>query len=42
MALPDKGPVWGNVEVVNMAEGQGGGWTGTLGLIDANYCLRDG
>ena len=25
--------------VVAKAEGEGVGWTGNLGLIDANYCL---
>ena len=28
--------------VVAKAEGEGGGWTGNLGLIDANYCLWNG
>ena len=25
-----------------VAKGEGVGWTGSLGLIDANYCLCDG
>ena len=25
--------------VVTKGEGEGVGWTGSLGLIDANYCL---
>ena len=25
-----------------VAEGEGVGWTGNLGLIDANYCLWNG
>ena len=25
-----------------VAEGEGVGWTGKLGLIDANYCLWNG
>ena len=28
--------------VVVKGEGQGVGWTGNLGLIDANYCLWNG
>ena len=28
--------------VVAMGEGKGVGWTGNLGLIDANYCLWNG
>ena len=28
--------------VVARAEGEGVGWTGNLGLIDANYCLWNG
>ena len=28
--------------VVAMGEGEGVGWTGNLGLIDANYCLWNG
>lgn len=33
MTLPDKGPVWGNVEVVNMVEGREvGGFELELGL----------
>lgn len=28
--------------VVAKGEGQGVGWTGNLGLIDANYCLGSG
>ena len=28
--------------VVVMGEGEGVGWTGNLGLIDANYCLWNG
>ena len=27
--------------VVAKGEGEGVGWTGNLGLIDANYCLWD-
>ena len=25
-----------------VAEGEGVGWTGKLGLIEANYCIRNG
>ena len=25
--------------VVAKREGEGGGWTGCLGLVDANYCI---
>ena len=25
-----------------VAQGEGEGWTGSLGFIDANYCLWDG
>ena len=25
-----------------VAKGEGVAWTGNIGLIDANYCLRDG
>ena len=25
--------------VVAKGEGEGAGWTGSLGLVDANYCL---
>ena len=28
--------------VVAKGEGEGVGWTGNLGLIDANYCLWNG
>ena len=28
--------------VVAKGEGEGGGWTGNMGLIDANYCLWNG
>ena len=28
--------------VVAKGEGEGVGWAGNLGLIDANYCLWDG
>ena len=28
--------------VVAKGEGEGMGWTGNLGLIDANYCLWNG
>ena len=28
--------------VVVKGEGEGVGWTGNLGLIDANYCLWNG
>ena len=28
--------------VVAKEEGEGVGWTGNLGLIDANYCLWNG
>ena len=28
--------------IVAKREGKGGGWTGSLGLIDANYCLWNG
>ena len=28
--------------VVAKGEGEGVGWTGNLGLIDANYCLGNG
>ena len=28
--------------VVAKEEGEGGGWTGSLGLIDADYCLWNG
>ena len=28
--------------VVAKGKGEGGGWIGSLGLIDANYCLRNG
>ena len=28
--------------VVSKGEGEGGGWIGSLGLIDANYCLWNG
>ena len=28
--------------VVAKREGEGEGWTGNLGLIDANYCLWNG
>ena len=28
--------------VVATGEGEGGGWTGSLGLMDANYCLWNG
>ena len=28
--------------VVAKGEGEGVGWTGNLGLIDANYCLWSG
>ena len=28
--------------VVAKGEGEGIGWTGNLGLIDANYCLWNG
>ena len=28
--------------VVAKGEGEGGEWTGNLGLIDANYCLWNG
>ena len=28
--------------VVAKGEGKGVGWTGNLGLIDANYCLWNG
>ena len=28
--------------VVAKGEGEGAGWTGNLGLIDANYCLWNG
>ena len=28
--------------VVDKREGEGVGWTGRLGLIDANYCIGSG
>ena len=28
--------------VVAKGEGEGEGWTGSLGLIDANYCIWNG
>ena len=28
--------------VVAKGEGEGAGWTGNLGLIDANYCIWNG
>ena len=28
--------------VVAKGKGEGAGWTGTLGLIDVNYCLWNG
>ena len=28
--------------VVAKGEGEGVGWTGNLGLIDANYCIWNG
>ena len=28
--------------VVAEGEGEGVGWTGSLGLIDANHCIRSG
>ena len=28
--------------VVSKGEGEGVGWTGNLGLIGENYCLRNG
>ena len=31
-----------NTLVVAKGEGEGMGWTGNLGLIDANYCLWNG
>ena len=31
-----------NRHVVAKGEGEGVGWTGNLGLIDANYCLWNG
>ena len=31
-----------NILVVAKEEGEGVGWTGNLGLIDANSCLWDG
>ena len=31
-----------NRHVVAKTEGEGMGWTGNLGLIDANYCLWNG
>jgi len=33
---------WENRLVVAKGEGEGVGWTGSLGLIDANYCLWSG
>ena len=30
-----------NILVVVKGEGEGGGWTGSLGLIDANYWIWD-
>ena len=31
-----------NTPVVPMGEGEGVGWTGSLGLVDANYCIWSG
>ena len=31
-----------NSLMVAKEEGEGVGWTGNLGLIDANYCIRNG
>ena len=31
-----------NRRVFAKGEGEGVGWTGNLGLIDANYCLWNG
>ena len=28
--------------VITKGEGKGVGWTGSLGLIDANYCIWSG
>ena len=28
--------------VVAKGEGEGGGWMGSLGIIDANYCIWSG
>ena len=25
-----------------LAKGEGGGWAGSLGLVDANYCICSG
>ena len=33
---------WTNRLVVAKEEGEGGGWTGSLGLVDANYCIWSG
>ena len=33
---------WENRLVVAVGEGEGVGWIGSLGLIDADYCLWNG
>ena len=33
---------WKNRPVVAKGEGEGVGWTGNVGLIDADYCIWSG